>query len=416
MDKQIEKKRFTPKKIAAYSAAVLFVFFILYVFLLSDQSSKLNVEKERITISTVQRGSFHDYIPVTGEVLPIETFFLDVVEGGRVIQKFVEEGAILKAGDPIIKLENVNLTLQTIYNQTQVVQQENNLRSYRLTLEQNKLNLQTQILNLNNQIKNQQRVYETNKQLYEKSLISKIEFENSRDQYDYLIKSRDLSIQSYKLDSLSRDEQIKQLETTLKQFQKNMKLIEDQFSNLLVRAPINGQLTALNAEIGKSIAGGQNIGQIDNTEAYKVRVDIDEHYIARVREGQIGECTFDDKTYKLEIKRVFVQVTNGRFQADMHFIGEAPKGIRRGQTFHIKLELGGLSDALLVDAGGFYQTTGGQWIFVVDKSGNFAVRRPIKIGRQNPQYYEVLEGLKPGEKVITSSYDNYNDYDKLVLQ
>jgi len=386
------------------------------VFLLSDQSSKLNVEKERITISTVQSGSFHDYIPVTGEVLPIETFFLDVIDGGRVIQKFVEEGAILKAGDPIIKLENVNLTLQTIYNQTQVVQQENNLRSYRLTLEQNKLNLQTQILNLNNQIKNQQRVYETNKRLYEKNLISKIEFENSRDQYDYLLKSRDLSIQSFKLDSLSRDEQIKQLETTLKQFQKNMKLIDDQFSNLLVRAPINGQLTALNAEIGKSIAGGQNIGQIDNTEAYKVRVDIDEHYIARVREGQVGECTFDDKTYKLEIKRVFVQVTNGRFQADMHFIGEAPKGIRRGQTFHIKLELGGLSDALLVDAGGFYQTTGGQWIFVVDKSGSFAVRRPIKIGRQNPQYYEVLEGLRPGEKVITSSYDNYNDYDKLVLQ
>lgn len=416
MDKQIEKKRFTPKKIAVISAAVLFVFFILYVFLLSDQSSKLNVEKERITISTVQSGSFHDYIPVTGEVMPIETFFLDVVEGGRVIQKFVEEGAILKAGDPIIKLENANLTLQTIYNQTQVVQQENNLRSYRLTLEQNKLNLQTQILNLNNQIKNQQRVYETNKRLYEKNLISKIEFENSRDQYDYLLKSRDLSIKSFQLDSLSRDEQIKQLEITLKQFQKNMKLIDDQFSNLLVRAPINGQLTALNAEIGKSIAGGQNIGQIDNTEAYKVRVDIDEHYIARVREGQVGECTFDDKTYKLEIKRVFVQVTNGRFQADMHFIGEAPKGIRRGQTFHIKLELGGLSDALLVDAGGFYQTTGGQWIFVVDKSGGFAVRRPIKIGRQNPQYYEVLEGLRPGEKVITSSYDNYNDYDKLVLQ
>jgi len=415
MDKQIEKKKFTPKKIAIIFAAILFLFFIMYVFLLSDQSSKLNVEKERITISTVQRGAFHDYIPVTGEVLPIETFFLDVVEGGRVMQKFVEEGTVLKAGDPIIKLENANLTLQTIYNQTQVVQQENNLRSYRLSLEQNKLNLQTQILNLNNQIQNQKRVFETNKHLYEKNLISKIEFENSRDQYDYLIKSRDLSIQSFKLDSLSREEQIKQLEITVKQFQKNMKLIDDQFSNLLVRAPINGQLTALNAEIGKSISGGQNIGQIDNTEAYKVRVDIDEHYIARVHEGQIGECTFDDKTYKLEIKRVYVQVTNGRFQADMHFVGDAPKGIRRGQTFHIKLELGGLTDALLIEAGGFYQTTGGQWIFVLDKSGNVAERRQIKIGRQNPQFYEVLEGLKPGEKVITSSYDNYNEYEKLVL-
>lgn len=416
MDRPIQKRTWTWKRVGLVGmSTALFIFIVVNVFF-GDRSKKLNVEKEKITISTVLRGAFHDYIPVTGAVVPIETFLLDVVEGGRVIHKYVEEGAVLKAGDPIIKLENANLTLQTIYNQTQVVQQENNLRTFRLALEQNRLNLQTQILNLNLQIQNQKRVYEMNKKLYDKNLISQNDFESSRDQYEYLIKSLDLSLQSYSLDSLSREEQIKQLEVTVKQFQKNMKLIEDQFSNLTVRAPIRGQLTALNAEIGKSIAAGQNIGQIDNTEAYKVRVEIDEHYIARVHEGQIGECTFDDQTYKLKIVRVYVQVTDGKFQADMHFIDGAPKGIRRGQTLQVKLELSGLSDALLVEAGGFYQTTGGQWIFVVDKSGTFAERRNIKIGRQNPQLYEVLEGLKPGEEVITSSYENYGDMEKLILK
>lgn len=404
------------EEVVLVGMSMAFLVFVVFSVFFGDRSRKLNVEKERITISTVTRGSFHDYIPVTGTVVPIETFLLDVVEGGRVIQKYVEEGAVLKAGDPIIKLENANLALQTIYNQTQVVQQENNLRTFRLALEQNKLNLQTQILNLNLQIQNQKRNYDMNNSLYEKSLISKYDFESSRDQYDYLMKSRDLALRSYELDSLSRVEQIKQLETTVQQFQKNMKLIEDQFSNLTIRAPISGQLTALNAEIGKSIATGQNIGQIDNTEAYKILIDIDEHYIARVQGDQIGECTFDDQNYQLKIAKVFVQVTNGRFQADMRFMDNAPKGIRRGQTLHVRLELGGLSDALLVDVGGFYQTTGGQWIFVVDKSGAFAVRRNIKIGRQNPQFYEVLEGLKPGERVITSSYESYGDMEKLILK
>jgi HlyD family secretion protein len=394
----------------------MFLLLILFNIFFGDRSRKLNVEKEKISISPVIKGSFHDYIPVIGTVVPIETFLLDVVEGGRITHKYVEEGAILKAGDPIIKLENANLALQTIYNQTQVVQQENNLRTFRLALEQNRLTLQTQILNLNVQIQNQKRTFETNKKLYERNLISQNEYESSRDQYEYLLKSRDLSLQSYALDSISREGQIKQLEVTVQQFQKNMKLIEDQFSNLTVRAPISGQLTSLNAEIGKSIASGQNIGQIDNTDAYKVRIDIDEHYIARVQEGQVGECTFDERVYKVKVTRVFVQVKEGKFQADMHFVGEAPKGIRRGQTLHVKLELGGLSDAVLVEAGGFYQTTGGQWIFVVDKSGTLAVKRPLKIGRQNPQFYEVLEGLNPGEQVITSSYENYGDAEKLVLK
>jgi len=416
MDKPLEKKYWTIKRIGIIGIPAAIILFVLISIVFGDRRSALNVQKERITVSTVTKGLFQDYIPVTGEVMPIETFFLDVVEGGRVIQKYVEEGTYLKVGDPIIKLENANLALSMIYNQTQVVQQENNLRTYKLTLEQNKLSLQTQILNLNLQIQNQKRIYEMNKKLYEKNLIPQNDFESSRDQYDYLVKSRDLSLQSYSLDSLSREGQIKQLEVTVRQFQNNMKLIEDQFSNLTVRAPINGQLTALNAEIGKSIAPGQNIGQIDDTTMSKVRVDIDEHYIARVHEGQTGEWMLDDHLFKLKVKKVYVQVTNGRFQADMNFIGEAPQGIRRGQTVHIKLELGGLTSAVLIETGGFYSTTGGQWIFVVDKSGAFAIKRNIKIGRQNPQYYEVLEGLRAGEKVITSSYENFGDVEKLILQ
>jgi HlyD family secretion protein len=416
MDKPLEKKYWTVKRIGIIGIPAAIVLFVLISIVFGDRQSALNVQKERITFSTVSSGLFQDYIPVTGEVLPIEQFFLDVVEGGKVIQKYVEEGAYLKIGDPIIKLENINLMFQTIYNQTQVVQQENNLRTFKLALEQNRLNLQAQILNLNVQILNQKRMYEMNKKLIEKNLISQNDFESSRDQYEYLVKSRDLLLQSYSLDSLSREGQIKQLELTVKQFQKNMQLIEDQFSNLTVRSPINGQLTALNAEIGKSIAPGQNIGQIDDTTASKVRVDIDEHYIARVHNEQTGECTLDDYLYKLKVKKVYVQVTNGRFQADMNFIGDAPKRIRRGQTVHIKLELGGLTSAVLIETGGFYSTTGGQWIFVIDKSGTFAVKRQIRIGRQNPQYYEVLEGLSAGEKVITSSYENFGDIEKLILQ
>ena len=416
MDKQLEKKYWTVKRIGIIGIPAAIVLFVLISIVFGDRRTALNVQKERLTLSTVTRGLFQDYIPVTGEVLPNETFFLDVVEGGRIIQKYVEEGAYLKVGNPIIKLENANLSLQMIYNQTQVVQQENNLRTFKLTLEQNRLSLQTQILNWNIQIQNQRRIYETSKKLSEKNMISQNEFDNSRDQYEYLVRSRDLCIQSYKLDSLSREGQIKQLEVTVKQFQTNMKLIEDQFSNLTVRAPIDGQLTALNAEIGKSIAPGQNIGQIDDTITSKVRVDVDEHYIARIRDGQIGEWALDDHLYKLRVRKVYVQVTNGRFQADMNFIGDAPKGIRRGQTVHIKLELGGSTTAVLIETGGFYSTTGGQWIFVIDKSGTFAVKRQIRIGRQNPQYYEVLEGLSVGEKVITSSYETFGDKEKLILQ
>jgi HlyD family secretion protein len=415
MDRKIEKKRFTPKKITIYTLSGIFVLFVLYNFIFGDASKKLNVDLERITISTVQKGLFQEFTPITGTVQPIETFQLDVSDGGRVMKKYVEEGAFLNTGDPIILLDNAQLRLSIIYNEANVFQQINNLRSTRLSFQQNKLDLRARLLSIDRDIREAKRVYETNLKLYEKGFVSENEYLDSKDQYEYLLSHKKLTMETFKADSVMRGQQVRQLEKSVKTLEENLDITKQQLENLTVKAPISGQLTALNAEIGESISPGENVGQIDKVDSFKVRATIDEHWIARVSKGQYGEFTFNGKEYKLIVRTVFPQVTNGTFQVDMLFVDDAPDGIRRGQTVHIKLELGELSEAVFVDRGGFYQTTGGQWIFVVDESGEFAVKRSIRLGRQNTQSFEVLEGLKPGEKVITSSYDNYGDVEKLIL-
>jgi HlyD family secretion protein len=416
MDRKIEKKRWTVKNISYYGAAVLFALFVIYNFVFSDSSRKLNIDLDRLSISTVQSGPFQEFTPVTGIIQPIETFQLDVSDGGKVVKKFVEEGAFLKVDDPIILLDNPQLRLSIIYNEANVFQQINNLRATKLSFQQSKLDLQGRLLQNDIDIRSQKRTYELNKQLHEKGLVSENEYLESKDQYEYLLNHRRLIMSTYRQDSIFRAEQIQQLEISVNTLQANLDITKRQLENLTVRAPIKGQLTALDAEIGQSISAGENIGQIDKVDSFKVRADIDEYWIARVSPGQKGAFTFADKEYELRVRKVFPQVTNGTFQVDMILQGQQPAGIRRGQTVHIKLELGELSDALFVDRGGFYQATGGQWIFVVDPSGEFAARRDIKLGRQNTQYYEVLEGLEPGEKVVTSSYDNYEDIEKLVLK
>lgn len=416
MDRKIEKKKWPPRKVAVYSISAIFILFVLYNFIFGDSSKKLNVEQERINISTVERGPFQEFTPITGTIQPIETFQLDVSDGGRVVEKFVEEGAFLNAGDPILQLDNAQLRLSIIYNEANVFQQINNLRATKLSFQQSKLDLQARLLQIEKDVREQKRNYEVNKKLFEKKLISENEYLDSKDQYEFLESHRKLTLETYQQDSIFRAEQIKQLETSVNTLEGNLEITKNQLANLTVKAPITGQLTALNAEIGQSIAAGENIGQIDKVDSFKVRANIDEYWIARVSPGQNGEFTFADKNYRLQIKTVFPQVTNGSFQVDMIFLGELPKGIRRGQTVHIKLELGELTEALYVDRGGFYQSTGGQWVFVVDPSGDFAVKRNIKLGRQNTQYYEVLDGLKEGEKVITSSYENYGDIEKLILK
>jgi HlyD family secretion protein len=416
MDRKIEKKRWTARKITYYSAAIFFLFFVVYNFVFNDSSRKLNIDVDRLSISTVQSGPFQEYTPITGTIQPIETFQLDVSDGGKIVKKYVEEGAFLNVGDPIILLDNPQLRLSIIYNEANVFQQINNLRATKLSFQQSKLDLQGRLLQSDIDIRKQKRQYDLNKQLYEKGLVSKNEYLEAKDQYDYLLKHRHLTLNTYRQDSIFRAEQIQQLEISVNTLQTNLNITKKQLENLTVRAPIDGQLTALDVEIGQSISAGENIGQIDKVDSFKVRADIDEYWIARVSPGQTGEFTFAERDYKLEVKKVFPQVTNGVFQVDMIFQNQQPQGIRRGQTVHIKLELGEQSEAQFIDRGGFYQTTGGQWIFVVDPSGEFAVRRNIKLGRQNTQYYEVLEGLESGERVITSSYDNYDDIEKLILK
>jgi HlyD family secretion protein len=415
MDKLIQKKKWTTKRIVILSASALFVLFVFYTFVYSGGGSKLNVEKDRLTITEVKRAPFQEYIPVTGTIEPIQTFYLDLSDGGKVVQKFVEEGAMLKTGDPIIKLDNPNLSLQVMSTQSSFLQAQSVSRQTRLNFEQNMLTRRNQLLDLDLNLLLQERIYSNNKSLFEKGMISKNEYDASKEKYETLIKSKDLLNEVLKKDSLTYKQLVQQGEADIEMSKNYLGLVQNQLANLTVTAPIKGQLTSLNCEIGQSVGAGFRIGQIDNIDSFKVRVEIDEHYISRIREGQTGEYEFDNKLYQLIIKTVYPQVTNGRFYVDMIFSGKQPKGIRRGQTVHVKLQLGDSAEALLIENGGFYSTTGGQWIFVINKSADIAERRQIKIGRQNPLYFEVLEGLKPGEKVITSSYDNYVEIDKLIL-
>lgn len=416
MDRKIAKKKWPPKKIVLYAVGGTIVLFLLYNLIFGDSRSKLNVKSERLTISTVSLGPFQEFIPVTGNVVPIKTVYLDAVEGGRVELKYIEEGALVTTGDEILKLDNTNLHLDIMYREAELFQQINNLRNTRLEMERTRLNLKRQIVELEYQIAKQKRLYYRSKEMNGKQLISQQEFEEIRDQYMYLLKSKELTLETHKQDSIFRKAQIEQLEVSVRRMQANLEIIKTKLENLVIKAPITGQLTSLIAEIGESKAPGERLGQIDVLDSFKVRVDVDEFYIARIEIGKTGEFDFAGSTFKAEIRKIYPEVQSGRFAVDMYFTDEVPQGIRRGLTLHIRLALGDLSEATLLARGGFYQKTGGQWIYVVDKSGNYAIKRSIKIGRQNPQYFEVLSGLAPGEKVITSSYETFGDNEKLVLK
>lgn len=417
MDRKLEKKKWPPKRIAKYSIIGGFFLIIIYNLLLGDSTRKLNVDSEKVTVSLVTKGPFQEFIPVTGTVIPIKTVYLDAVEGGRVEKIFVEAGSMVDKGDTILQLANTNLLLDIMFREAELFQQSNNLRNTRLAMEQNRLTLKGQLVELDYQIQRLKRLYERNKALLEKNLISQQEFEQVKDEYDYYLKRKQLAIDSFKQDSLFRKIQIEQLEASLKRMQSNLEVIKQKYENLTIRAPVTGQLTSLNAEFtGEIKSAGERLGQIDVLEGFKVRAGIDEHYLPRINIGQYGEFDFAGKSYQLITKKVYPEIRDGLFNVDLEFVGEEPRGLRRGQTLHIRLELGALSEAILLPRGGFYQKTGGQWVYVVDKSGDFAIKRHIRLGRQNPQVFEVLEGLLPGERVITSSYDSFGDMDKLILK
>lgn len=416
MDRIIKKKLWTPKRIIWMALGLIIVVLVLYSLIFGDKSSRLNVQRERLTIEQVVMDSFHDYISITGTVIPISTVYLDAMEGGRVEEILQEEGNLVNEGDVILRLSNTNLHLEIMNREASLAEQMNNLRNTRLLMEQNKLDLKQQILELEYRVRMQEKEYLNKQSLYEKKYISEDEYRDARESYEYLFNRMELVIESQKQDSLFRNIQILQLEESVNRMQDNLNLVRKRLENLNVKAPVAGELAFINAEIGESKSAGERLGQINILDSYKIRAEIDEYYISRIVRGLPGDFEFSGQTYQLEVTKVYTIVTGGRFTVEMEFVSALPERIRTGQTFRIKLELGVPKEAILISKGGFYQTTGGQWVFVVDPSGQFAVKRDIRLGSMNPRYYEVLEGLEPGESVIISSYDNFGRAEKLIIK
>jgi HlyD family secretion protein len=416
MDRKIKKKKWPPKKIASLAAVVIFVFVIVYLFVFKLSKSTLNVKAERLTISTVTKGPFQEYIPIQGEVRPKFQHYLSAEEGGRVEKIFLEAGAMVEEGDKILELENTDLHLTVMWREAELYQASNNLRNTRLAMEQYRLQLNQELAQIKNMLQQQKRTYERYKALYKDNLIAKHDYELAKDQYEYLIKRKELTVESQRNELKFRQGQIDALEESLKRMEDNLQIAKQKLDNLIIKAPVTGHLTALMAEVGESKAPGQRLGQIDVLEGFKVRAGIDEHYIARIEIGRTGEYDFAGKSGKLLTTRIYPEVRDNRFEIDLEFVGEEPEGIRRGLTLHIRLELGDIEEAILLPRGGFFQTTGGNWVYILDESGKIATKRKIRSGRQNPQDLEILEGLEPGERVITSSYESFGNMERLVLK
>jgi len=416
MDRPIKKKFWNTRRIIWSVGIVVIVFLALYVLLSASGGSTLRVEAEKLTISTVKFDKFQEFIFVNSIVTPIKTIYLDAEEGGRVEEILVEEGSFVHKGDSILHLDNTDLHLDIMYREAQLFEHINNLRNTRLAIEQQSLSIRGQLLEVDYQIQITKRELGRCETMYEKNLISKDEFDQARDNYDFWVKKHELTIETQRQDSILRAIQVRQLESSVERMQENLKVVKKKLENLVLTAPITGQLTSLNAEVGESKHRGERLGQIDVLDGFKLRAEVDEYYISRISINQKGTVEITGTSYDLNITKVYPEVKNGRFQIDMEFVGGEPDDIRRGQTVKINLALGDLSDAILIARGGFYQKTGGRWAFVLDESGNFATRRNIEIGRQNPRVYEVLSGLEPGEKVITSSYDNIEHFDRIVFK
>jgi HlyD family secretion protein len=416
MDRPIKKKTFTPRRIAGGAGAAIFLVVIIYSLLSMGGGSTYRVDSAKLTISEVSHGEFQEFIPVSGTVMPLKTFYLDATEGGRIVEIFHEEGSFVNAGDSILKLDNTDLHLDIMYREAQFFEQINNLRNTRLAIEQNSLTIRGQLLEIDYRLSKADRNHEQGIDLKERNLISQNEYDRLKEDFEYWSRKRELTLESWQQDSTLRAIQLEQLEVSVTRMQANLDVVKQKLENLIIRAPIGGQLTALDAEIGQSKAPRQHLGQIDWLEGFKIRAAVDEYYIARVGMGQTGSVTISGVTYPLTIKKVYPEVQNGRFQIDLEFSAAEPPAIRRGQSVQIRLVLGDLTEAILLARGAFYQETGGGWIFVLDESEDFAVKRSIRIGMQNTQVYEVLEGLEPGEKAITSSYEALKDFDRIVFK
>lgn len=416
MDRVIAKKKWSQKRILTIVGVVALVLLISASVFFASGKSRLNVEVERITVSEVKKNTFQEFIPVNGTVQPIATIYLDALEGGRVEEKFIEDGAVVTKGQPIMRLSNTDLELSLANQETAVFQVLTQMQNTKNGAVQNSIQQLNQKAEVDNALAEAKRVYELNKHLLSEGVIGKQEFKASENNFLFQQNRNKLSERTLSQDSISMQQQLKQMGESYSRMQNTLALMRRKVDDLIVRAPIDGQLTSLDAEIGQSKNKGDRLGQIDVLSGYKVQVDVDEHYISRVFVGQEAETNFAGKTHKLTIKKVYSQVRNGRFQVDMAFEEAAPEGIRRGQTLQIRLALSDETQAVLLAKGGFYQQTGGNWVFKLNDDGTVAYRVDVQLGRQNPEYYEVLGGLQPGDKVVTSSYENYGNMQELVLK
>ncbi len=415
MDRQIEKKSFL-RRYAWYVAAAAALAALLVWIVLGTTANTMTIDASDITISDVTRGKFDDYVRLNGQVLPIQVVQISPEEGGIVREKVVEEGTRVRKGDVILRLSNSNLDLQILNAEAELAEKQNLLRNTQVAMQQDRLNNRTEQATLDTDCDRKRRAYEQNARLYKERLISKEVYLQSREDYNLARRKQSLISQRLKQDSLYRHVQMAQMEDNLDNMRKNVLLVRDRKNKLEVRSAIDGELGLLDVELGQNIAAGQNIGQINDLSDFKVQAQIDEHYIDRVRPGLSASFSRGGKTYRLRVRKVYPEVRNGTFRTDFVFVGERPAQMRSGQTFYVELALGKSQQATFIPRGTFFQTTGGNWIFVLDKSGRKAYRRNISIARQNPQYYEVTDGLEPGERVITSGYEAFKDNEVLVIK
>lgn len=416
VDRAIPKKKWSKKRILTFGGIAAILILIIASIYFTSGGSKLNVDTERITVSEVSKGPFQETIPVNGVVLPLTTIYLDAQEGGRVEEKYVEDGTSMKKGQPILRLSNSDLELQLVNQQTAVFNLLTQMQISRNAAQQNLITNRNLMTDAENNLKEATRVYNLDKHLFDKKAIGSQEFLQAKNNYEYYQQKKNLMQQSVGQDSLVNGTQLEQAKQSYQASQEALRLMKQKVGDLIIRAYVDGQLNSFDAEIGQNINKGDRLGQIDEQNGFKVRVNVDEHYLSRIYPGQLGSFSFANSSYELKIKKVYSQVINGSFQVDMEFMKKVPGGIRRGQTLQILLALSDETQAILLPRGGFFQQTGGNWIFKVTNDGKSAYKVNIQLGRQNPDYYEVLQGLKPGDKVITSDYETYGNVQELVLK
>ena len=418
MDRKIEKKKgiaraFTKKALPFWGGALLLIFILWLIF--RDDSKKLRIDADNISIGTAIEGEFNDYIRISGQVAPMTTIQISPLEGGVVQQIVTEEGSKVNQGDVILILSNENLDMQILNSEADLAEKENILRNTMIQMEQQKLSVEQEKLQLQMDVRRNKRTYEAQQALYDDGLVAREDFLKAEEDYELSSSRLKLVENRAKQDSLYRSVEITQMRESLENMRQNMMMIRRRKDNLTIKAPIDGELGLLDVVLGQSVGAGTKIGQINNLDSYKIEAQIDEHYIDRVTPGL--EATFERQSerYQAQIRKVYPEVRDGKFKADFKFMEQQPENIRSGQTYYLNLQLGQPVQAILIPRGAFYQKTGGKWIYVISPDGTKATRRDIRVGRQNPQYYEVIEGLEPGEKVITSSYDNFGESDVLIF-